>query len=149
MMGGQRASFGGLQHIADRLRGLPDLHPVDKETVAAWALVEAIVNAPSRASAAELFTKAASQYPVTMVVEYPVHAIVSSRDAGGSALWHLWRFYFQDVGWLRLKRCLLCQAWFVDTSKNRSTARCSDACTWKWWSRNRRKEAKSKKGGTR
>ncbi len=173
----QRTSFGGLQLIADRLLDLPDLRclvagrdcdPVEREACVAWALVETIVNAPSLASAAELFTKAASQYPVNMVVEYPVmgiengrfietaappHAIVSSRDAVGSALWHLWLFYFQDFGWLRLKRCLLCQAWFVDSSKNRSTARCSDACTWKWWSRNRRKEAghvkKLKKGGKR
>lgn len=71
----------------------------------------------------------------------PPHTLVSSRDAVGAALWHLWLFYFQDFGWLRLKRCSFCQTWFVDTSKNRSTERCSDPCTWKWWNRNRRKTA--------
>lgn len=167
----QHSQFGGLQIIADRLGDLPDLrclvagrdcNPVDKEACTAWALVETIVTAPSLARAAALFTEAAARHPVNMVVEYPVmgikkgkvptddrfiettappHTLVSSRDAVGATLWHLWLFYFQDFGWLRLKRCQFCQIWFVDTSKNRSTARCSDPCTWKWWDRNRRKSA--------
>ena len=167
----QRTPFGGLQIIADRLSDLPDLrclvagldcNPVDKEACTAWALVETIVTEPSLARAAELFTKEASRHPVNMVVEYPVmgikngkvptddrfiettappHTLVSSRDAVGAALWHLWLFYFQDFGWLRLKRCQACKTWFVDTSKNRSTLRCSDPCTWKWWDRNQRKNA--------
>ena len=71
----------------------------------------------------------------------PPHTAIASRDAIGTALWHLWLFYFQDYGWERLKPCAVCPRWFVDTSKNRKTARCSSACTWKWWSRNRRKAA--------
>ena len=70
----------------------------------------------------------------------PPRTGVSSRDAGGTVLWHLWLFYFQDYGWERLKPCPVCHHWFVDTSKNKKTARCSSACTWKWWSRDRRKK---------
>jgi hypothetical protein len=58
-----------------------------------------------------------------------------------SALWYLWRYYFQDNGWERLKRCPQCKRWFVDESKNKRKGRCSPHCTWNWWSRARRKQA--------
>lgn len=58
-----------------------------------------------------------------------------------SALWFLWRFYFQDKGWERLKRCPQCRHWFVDKTKNKKKDRCSPHCTWQWWSRDRRKKS--------
>lgn len=57
-----------------------------------------------------------------------------------SALWFLWRFYFQNKGWDRLKRCPQCRKWFVDQTKNKKKDRCSKHCTWQWWSRDRRKK---------
>jgi len=57
-----------------------------------------------------------------------------------SVLWFLWRFYFQNEGWDRLKRCPQCRKWFVDRTKNRKKDRCSEHCTWQWWSRDRRKK---------
>ena len=139
-----------------------DCDPVEKENCETWTLAETIVSAPSLTHASKKFNRHAENHPVTMVVEYPVMAIkkgatpgedrfieqdtkpprtgVSSRDVGGTVLWHLWLFYFQDRGWKRLKRCPIsvCRKWFVDTSQNRRKARCSSACTNKWWDRYRR-----------
>ena len=53
---------------------------------------------------------------------------------------HLWWYYFRDQGWTRLKQCQVCHAWFVDLAKNKSTTRCSPACTRKWWTRSRRRQ---------
>ena len=57
------------------------------------------------------------------------------------ALWYLWRFFFHDGGWERLKRCPQCMRWFVDDTRNKQKQRCSSQCTWQWWSRDRRKES--------
>lgn len=148
-----RASpLGGLQLIAERLNDLSDLQtvvagqdcaPVEKEECEAWTLVKTIASIPSLSRAGKAFTSAAAQYPVNMVVEVKrgiPRAIVSSRDVIGTALWHLWLYYFCDRGWERLKTCQFCHNWFVDTSNNKAQARCSSACTWKWWSRDRRKK---------
>lgn len=59
----------------------------------------------------------------------------------GSILLFLWQYYFKDNGWERLKRCPTCKKWFVDETKNKSKERCSNHCTWLWWTRSRRKEA--------
>ena len=59
----------------------------------------------------------------------------------GEALWFLWRFFFHERGWERLKRCPQCMKWFVDDTKNKKKERCSPHCTWQWWSRDRRKES--------
>jgi len=60
----------------------------------------------------------------------------------GEALWFLWRFFFHERGWQRLKRCPQCMKWFVDDTKNKKKERCSPHCTWQWWSRDRRKKSK-------
>jgi hypothetical protein len=73
------------------------------------------------------------------------HAFLAPLDRGGErrgdVLRHLWWYYFPKNSGTRLKRCPVCRSWFVDTSKNRVTARCSSACTALWWSRDRRKAA--------
>jgi hypothetical protein len=133
-----------------------------KEVFKAWQLVETIVSSASLAQSSEIFNRNAKNHPVTMFVEYPVmgiekgtepgsdrfiekatkppHTAVSSRDAIGESLRHLWLYYFRDHGWERLKRCQRCQDWFVDTAKNKSTTRCSAWCTARWWNRTRRKQ---------
>lgn len=145
--------FDGLWAIAAHLNGLPDLgveapgrdYPLAlHESFTAWTLAKSIVSASSLVQAGKTFTDYAAQHPVNMYVEVTEETprtAFSSRDEIGTALWHLWLFYFRDHGWERLKPCPICHIWFVDTSKNRSTARCSSACTWKWWSRSRRKQA--------
>lgn len=41
----------------------------------------------------------------------------------------------------RLKRCPQCSIWFVDSTKNRISKRCSPKCTTATWTRARRREA--------
>ncbi|MCX5913656.1 MAG: hypothetical protein NTV04_17175, partial [Deltaproteobacteria bacterium] len=57
------------------------------------------------------------------------------------SLFLLFEHYFKNEGWKRLKRCPVCEIWFVDDTPNISKKRCGGHCTWAWWSRPRRKEA--------
>jgi hypothetical protein len=41
----------------------------------------------------------------------------------------------------RIKKCQHCNKWFADVTRNRSKLRCSARCTWRTWSRARRREA--------
>jgi hypothetical protein len=49
--------------------------------------------------------------------------------------------YFGHASPERLKCCAQCGRWFVDQTRNNIRLRCSRACTWRWWSRERRREA--------
>jgi len=69
---------------------------------------------------------------------YPEHLPTTKMQ---EALWFLWRFFFHDEGWKRLKRCPQCMKWFVDDTKNKIKQRCSRHCTWQWWNRDRRKRS--------
>jgi hypothetical protein len=146
--------LGGLQVIAAHLNELPGQRAQVVESgcpnhvkgeVAAWEIVERIVSLPL-AHAAELFNSEAKRLAVFMQVElapeepHPFLASPGSGDRLSETLRHLWWYYFRDQGWTRLKRCPVCLAWFVDTAKNKSTTRCSTACTAKWWTRSRRKQ---------
>jgi hypothetical protein len=159
------STFGGLQTIADQLNDVPHLEAqsIDEECrrphFKGWNLAKAIVSLPLD-QAIEVFTAQAKDHPVNMYVEYRAKRLradksvwptplVESRDEIGTVLWHLWLYYFRDYGWKRLKSCPVCKRWFVDTSKNRATARCSESCTWRWWNRERRKEAHSPKKGAK
>jgi hypothetical protein len=55
-----------------------------------------------------------------------------------SILWHS----LQSPGIKRVKRCPRCKTWFLDRTRNRGALRCSIACTWAWWNRRRRKQAR-------
>ena len=58
----------------------------------------------------------------------------------------------QHPGRARLKRCPACKQWFVDSVKNSTKQYCSTGCKWKWWDRERRREAghqHQRKGTTR
>jgi hypothetical protein len=154
--------WDGLRIIADHLNSLPELQneigesdcpSFLKDECTAWTLVETIVSACSLSERSELFTAQAKNHSVNMVVEMREelpHPVVTTRDTVGTALWHLWLFYFRDHGWDRLRRCSVCRNWFVDQSKNRCMLRCSLTCTWRWWNRVRREQAQSvKKGATK
>jgi hypothetical protein len=56
-------------------------------------------------------------------------------------LWLLWEVFYRHIDLARLKKCTVCQKWFVDRSKNKSQIRCSTACTWQRWSWAERKKA--------
>jgi hypothetical protein len=49
--------------------------------------------------------------------------------------------YFGHASPERLKGCPLCGRWFVDQTRNNVRLRCSLACTWRWWNRDRRRRA--------
>lgn len=79
--------------------------------------------------------------------------IEGKTDYTEEALWLIWEIYFREIGLERLKRCSQCQRWFVDRTRNKQKERCSQRCTWQWWSWERRKEeghklpkVKTKKG---
>ena len=53
---------------------------------------------------------------------------------------------------VRLQQCLKCRRWFVDKTINKTKQYCSTGCRWKWWDRERRREAarqRQRKGTTR
>ena len=146
--------LGGLQIIAVHLNELPGQRAqiVDsdcpnhvKDEVNAWGMVERIVSLPL-AQAVELFNSEAKRLAVFMQVELALdepHPFFTSPGLGdrlSETLRHLWWYYFRDQGWTRLKQCQVCHAWFVDPAKNKSTTRCSPACTRKWWTRSRRRQ---------
>lgn len=95
-----------------------------------------------------IFNAIAKQYPIPLKIFkgegekeiYPDHQPII-REVH-LALWYLWRFFFRDRGWERLKRCPKCLRWFVDNTRNKKKLRCSSHCTWQWWSRDRRKETR-------
>ena len=159
--------LGGLQVIAAHLNELPDQRAqvVEsdcpshvKDEVAAWERAERIVTAQPLAQAVEMFNSEARACPMHLQVELvqdETSTFIASQerhgDRRGDVLRYLWWYYFPKNEWRRLKNCPVCQSWFVDTSKNRVTVRCSSACTAKWWNRDRRKEAghtHTQKGGS-
>lgn len=94
------------------------------------------------------FNNLAHQYPIPLFIFkdkgkkiYPEHTPTEGMQL---ALWYLWRFFFHDRGWERLKRCPKCLRWFVDDTRNKQKLRCSPHCTWQWWSRDKRKKARHK-----
>jgi hypothetical protein len=52
-------------------------------------------------------------------------------------LFHALRLPIRD----RFKRCRTCRQWFFDETRNKSKRGCSDKCTWRWWTRTRRRQA--------
>jgi len=94
------------------------------------------------------FNDFAEENPVPLKVvrresrrETEIHAGHHPTNEIQEALWFVWRFFFHDRGWERLKRCPQCMRWFVDDTRNKQKLRCSSQCTWQWWSRDKRKEA--------
>ncbi len=104
--------------------------------------------------AARAFNRMTKKIPARLIIRgirtkrgrLDLRSTVESPGEGGWAAWLLWRSFFQDEGWLRLKRCAQCRRWFVDTTRNHKKERCSKRCTWGWWNWKRRKEAHGCKG---
>jgi len=148
--------LGGLQVIAAHLNQLPgqraqcqepDCPEHIKEEVHTWEFAERVVT-QSLAQGVELFNAEARHTPMFLQVEHvqgEASTFLAScemrDDRRGDVLRHLWWYYFHAKVGVRLKRCPVCQNFFVDTSKNRVTVRCSTACTDEWWTRARRKDA--------
>jgi len=136
-----RSRFGGLEVIAFSLNTYRGEHATTSKE---WELIENIVKAKSLPQKMKIFEEAADQYPVSLTVrdtdksKTPAPGI-ASRDPQGDALKQLWWSYFRDSGWERLKQCSVCEQWFVDVSNNKGTLRCSPACTWTYWNRQRSK----------
>jgi len=66
--------------------------------------------------------------------------IINCQDARG-AIVKLLVDYVGHPSPERLKCCAQCLQWFVDQTRNNTRLRCSVACTWRWWSRDRRRQA--------
>jgi hypothetical protein len=73
---------------------------------------------------------------------YPWIEPTMDREPRGFVLQILWGVLTQSRARDRLKQCPRCQRWFVDRTKNKGKARCSESCTWRYWNRTRRKEAR-------
>ncbi len=143
--------LGGLQYVANGMNTFKGQYATeDKE----WEMAEKIVEEKSLSKQIGRFNEWAKKYPVELVIEKDgklPRPFESSPSEQANALLHLWRYYFRDEGWIRLKRCPQCKEWFVDSTRNRSAIRCSVGCNDLWWSRNRRKKANHKHqkvGGT-
>lgn len=133
---------GGLQDIADHMNNFSDgLYPTPERE---WELAKTILETKSLAKQIESFNKEAEKVSVCLWIDRKgkvPRPSETSKDQKGNALLHLWRYYFRDEGWVRLKRCLQCKDWFVDSTLNRSAVRCSAGCNWVWWARKRREDA--------
>lgn len=142
----QRSSLGGLQYIAT---GMNTYNGQYSTADGEWEIVEAILKAKSLPQRMHLFEEHAKRYPVCLTVRETDKSrlpkpSLSSNEPQGDVLKQLWWSYFRDEGWRRLKRCLQCQDWFVDSTRNKSAVRCSVGCNSLWWSRDRRKKANHK-----
>lgn len=56
-------------------------------------------------------------------------------------LWGLWDVLYHGVDLARLKKCPICNRWFVDHTKRGNQIRCSTRCTTRRWSWGERKKA--------
>lgn len=64
-------------------------------------------------------------------------------------LWSLWEVLYHGVDLKRLKKCTVCNRWFVDHTKNGSKVRCTARCTSRSWSWGERKKAGHKLRGVK
>lgn len=104
---------------------------------------------PSLEDAAWAFNRMTKRLPSRLTIRADRQArgrVVFRPDVTGPgeahlAAWMLWRFFFPDEGWRRLKRCPQCRKWFVDTTKNRTKTFFPDSCKDRWWNRERRRGA--------
>lgn len=157
--------FLKLENLAARLNDLPKYRQrsVDAteeternwngELAKGWGLIEEILALGTLREQSARFTLLASSHPVFQRVTMrkvterqsgsiqPVPSLSVPHSVCGHALDTLWDCYFHDQGWTRLRRCAVCQTWFVDPTDNRRKERCSAECTMVWWSRSRRKQA--------
>ena len=161
----KRHRFFKLEFLAGRLNDLKkyrqqltdaekeDEKKWNEELTKGWGLIEEILSLSSLREQADRFTSEACSHHVLQQVRMqrvtknksqsvqPVPSFASPRTVRGQALDALWQGYFHDQWWERLKRCVVCQTWFVDPTDNRRKERCSPECTDLWWTRSRRKQA--------
>lgn len=87
-------------------------------------------------------------------IPIPFGALIGHKDASlGLAeqrlLWRLWEVLYHGLDLARLKRCPVCNRWFVDRTKNGSKVRCTARCTSRSWSWGERKRAGHKLRGVK
>lgn len=95
------------------------------------------------------FNRLAKKYPIPLKLDlkkdtngkFEIEATSHSSSYAQNVLWLLWRFYFHDAGWERLKRCPFCKKWYADGSKNKTKLYCSRPCHDRSWNRPRRRNA--------
>lgn len=149
----RKVNFSGLRFIADRLNDSPQSEP--------WRQAEKVVSSsvtkphPYRtilggdfpSLAVDRFNRLAKRSPICLFVDQGITEkgrlltrarTDSHNDPFSNMVWFLWRFFFQEGGFRRLKKCPQCGRWFVDRSKNRTAVRCSKSCSDKWWNRSKR-----------
>jgi hypothetical protein len=118
----------------------------------------AIRPAASLAAALVDFNHEAQRTPVNFAVKYSraprgaeydvvnLSPQILASGPLGDALWFLWRFFFHDDRWRRLKRCVQCGAWIVDATTTNKRYLCDDPkCETRYWSRLRRRQRKEEK----
>ncbi len=126
----------------------------------AWEVAEKIMEEcqgvpaddPLPSGVVQRFNALAREVPVNLYIweskwrggirTYPWIEPTMDREPRGFILQILWAVLTQSRARDRLKRCPRCQRWFVDRTKNKGKARCSESCTWRYWDRARRKEAR-------
>lgn len=108
---------------------------------------------PSLRNGRAIFNWWAGQYPVQLsltlekdskgrTVLKPV--LVAHRPASSADCMHLrilWETFLGKQGYERLKPCRKCGMWFVDRSRNKRRAFCTEKCANRWWDRKERRAA--------
>lgn len=102
----------------------------------AWAAVERALTSPEGPENG--FNALAATRPMVLEVG-PGGPQTRWENRFDQLLWLAWRYYFHEQGWDRLKRCVTCQRWLVDETRNKSTQFCSRRCHDRQWSRAKRR----------
>lgn len=101
----------------------------------AWAAVEVAITSQNRRQG---FNDLAAKHSTILQVG-PAGPQTRWENRLDQVLWLVWRYYFHDRGWERLKRCTACQRWLVDETRNKSKQFCSRSCHDRQWSRAQRR----------
>ena len=112
------------------------------------------VGKPSLKNAQRNFHWLSKQYPVELTIDLKrtpkgvlavpavrAHESKSHSGLGVAHLHILWKRFFGEGGYERLKTCQRCGDWFVDLGRNKQAVYCSPSCRTRWWSRGQRRTA--------
>ena len=139
-------SVGGLKRLAEGLNRLPVFPHRATVLVRHWRRMGILPGdyrlEPFATAEAFLLTLARSAWGKDPQIQVPpTGQPMGTPDRLAVAVVRFMEFFVGVNVASRLKRCEHCRLWFSDSSRNSSKKYCSPACTWRIWTRARRRAA--------